>query len=36
MPVPLSVAPELTVTPLDEAMFPMTESVPPLTVVAPV
>ena len=35
VPVPLSV-PAFTVTPLDEAILPVTDSVPPLTVVAPV
>src|SRR5262245_11857197 len=35
VPVPPRIAPVFTVTPLDAAMLPVTESVPPLTVVAP-
>jgi hypothetical protein len=36
VPVPPSVAPLFTVTPLDAAMLPFTASVPPFTSVAPV
>jgi hypothetical protein len=36
VPVPPSVAPELTVTPLDAAIEPETRSVPADTVVAPI
>ncbi|MBA7473992.1 hypothetical protein ES707_09339 [subsurface metagenome] len=36
MPVPPRMPPAFTVTPLDEAIEPLTASVPPSTIVAPV
>ena len=36
IPVPPSVVPAFTVTPLDDEISPVSKSVPPVTVVAPV